>query len=59
MPLGLDSAVILASEFPGTSNYSLLTQLRIFPKLVGQGPLIDIPQEQGGPDTLLGTGLKS
>jgi hypothetical protein len=55
--MGLASAVILGSESRGTHDHSLLSQIRDFPNLEGQVPLIYIAQEQGGPIMTPGAGF--
>jgi hypothetical protein len=52
--LALASAVILGSESSGIHYHILLPQIRDFPNLDDQAP---VPQEQGGPDILPGTGI--
>jgi hypothetical protein len=53
--LVLASAVILRSEFRGTHDHILLSQIRDAPQPWGPGPRIYIPQEQGGPVIFPGT----
>jgi hypothetical protein len=55
--LVLASAVPLGSESRGTQDHILLSQFLRLPQPGGPGPRIYIPQEQGGPDILPGTGF--
>jgi hypothetical protein len=50
------STVILGTESHGTHDHILLPQIRDSPNL-GRGPRIYIPQKQGGPVILPGTGF--
>jgi hypothetical protein len=54
--LAFASAVILGSEFSGTRDHILLSQIRL-PQRGGPGSHIYIPQEQGGPVISAGTGF--
>jgi hypothetical protein len=55
--LVLASAVPLGSDSRGTEDRILLSQFLRLPQPGGPGPRIYIPQEQGGPDILPGTGF--
>jgi hypothetical protein len=52
----LASAIFLGSESHGTHDHILLSNSRL-PQLGGPGPCIYIPQDQGGPVILPGTGF--
>jgi hypothetical protein len=54
--LGLARALTLGTKSHRTHNHTLLSRLRL-PKPGGQGPLIYIPQEQGGPVIPPGSGF--
>jgi hypothetical protein len=54
---GFASAVTLRFESRGTHDHILLSQIRDSYKPGGPGPRMYIPQEQGGPIILPGTGF--